>query len=343
VKDKVLLVEDDAGFLKEYKGVLEKQFNIEMVLGNGQGLASVSGRGPYAVVVSDFGMPGMDGIEFLSLVRKIAANTVCIMITGASYLENAIQAVNDGTIFQFLIKPFKPHVFAKALNAGIDRYAKICQVEKEVEEPVSSQKTKKILVVDDDPIIRSIASGALKAFDEFIVLTAENGKVASRLLDIIKIDLVLTDLEMPEMNGLQLISHMAKSNYLIPVIALTWVMTPETQTRLEILGVSQYLEKPLDMDALIKIVFQEINSGTGGEIHGISIAGFLQLVETEEKTCTLTIRSDFGVGYLDFLKGGLIAAETGELRGEEAAYQIIAWEESAIEIQVNRNMKKKRN
>lgn len=79
-------------------------------------------RGPFAVAVSDYRMPGMDGIQFLSLARQIAPDTVRIMLTGFADLQGAIDAVNEGNIFRFLTKPCSPEAFIKAITAGIEQY-----------------------------------------------------------------------------------------------------------------------------------------------------------------------------------------------------------------------------
>ncbi len=342
--NRVLLVDDDARFLDAYKRNLKAEFNIVTALGGAQGLAEVTDQGPYAVVASDLNMPGMNGIQFLSRIKEISPETVCILLAGPDDLEKAISAINDGNIFRFLTKPFKPHVLAKTINAGIEQFVKNSQAAKRIEKKASPFSKRKILIVDDDPIVRSILSSALKTYDELGVLTAENGKVAAKILNIIKIDLVVTDLEMPEMNGLDLLSHMNKNHPHIPVIVLTWVVTKEIKTKIKSLGFSQYLEKPPDIDALTEMIFEELNAGTGGQIHGISIAAFLQLVEMEEKTCTLIVKSNQRIGYLYFLKGGLIGAETKDLRGEKAAFDIIGWENSAIEIEnICRNKEKEIN
>lgn len=344
MKHKVLLVDDDARFLDAYKRDLKDEFTIVTALGNAQGLAEINDQGPYAIVVSDLNLPGMNGVQFLSRVKEISPETVCVLLAGQDDLETAIKAINDGNIFRFLTKPFKPHVLAKTINAGLRQFIKNCQAAQKIEKGVSPLSVKKILIVDDDPIVRSILSSALKTYTELGVLTAENGKVAVKLLNIIKIDLVITDMEMPEMNGVGLLSDMNKNHPEIPVIVLTWFVTKEIETKIKALGAPQYLEKPIDINILTEMIFQELNGGAGGRIRGISIAAFLQLVEMEEKTCTLTVKWNHRVGYLYFLKGGLIGAVTENLRAEEAAYRIIGWENSAIEIEdVCRNKKKEIN
>jgi hypothetical protein len=109
-------------------------------------------------------------------------------------------------------------------------------------------------------------------------------------------------------------------------------VTSEIRTKLQEFGTSKFVEKPLDIKMLPNMALEELNSHAQGQLHGVSTASFLQLIEMEEKSCTLTVRENGKVGYLYFLKGGLINAETAELRGESAAYEIIGWEESTLEV-----------
>jgi hypothetical protein len=66
----------------------------------------------------------------------------------------------------------------------------------------------------------------------------------------------------------------------------------------------------------------------------------MQMLDTEGKTCTLTVKSDDKVGKLYFLGGRINAAQTGELKKEEAVYEMLAWKNAVIEIE-NFNKKKK--
>ena len=63
MSDKILFVDDDANILDAYKRQLKRQFQVETALGGEEGLNALRNSGPYAVVVSDLRMPGMDGVE----------------------------------------------------------------------------------------------------------------------------------------------------------------------------------------------------------------------------------------------------------------------------------------
>jgi signal transduction histidine kinase len=86
------------------------------------GLSVIKEKGPFAVIVSDYRMPGMDGIEFLSRSQEICPDAARIMLTGSNETEVAIKAVNQGNIFRFLLKPISPDDLIGAINAGIEQH-----------------------------------------------------------------------------------------------------------------------------------------------------------------------------------------------------------------------------
>jgi len=125
LKAKILFVDDDASLLASYRRQLRKQYHIETALGGREGLELIEQNGPYAVIVSDFRMPFMNGIEFLASVREIAPETVRIMLTGSADMQLAIQAVNEGNIFRFLTKPCSADVLGESLVTGIEQYQRV--------------------------------------------------------------------------------------------------------------------------------------------------------------------------------------------------------------------------
>jgi len=120
--DRVLFVDDEPNVLDGFRRQLRRQFPIETAESGSLGLERVRNNGPYSVIVSDLRMPEMDGIQFLSLVREMAPDSVRMMLTGNADLETAIGAVNEGRIFRFLTKPCPGDALVRALEAGIDQY-----------------------------------------------------------------------------------------------------------------------------------------------------------------------------------------------------------------------------
>jgi response regulator RpfG family c-di-GMP phosphodiesterase len=119
---KILFVDDDPNVLAAFQRQLRKDFSVYTALGGEEGLKTVSAHDPFAVIVSDLRMPGMDGIQFLSRVRQASPDSVRIMLTGNADLSTAIDAVNQGNVFRFLTKPCEVDVLTSALADGVRQY-----------------------------------------------------------------------------------------------------------------------------------------------------------------------------------------------------------------------------
>jgi FixJ family two-component response regulator len=128
---KVLFVDDEPPVLDAYRRLLHRDFEVDTALGGEQGLASISGSGPYAVVISDMRMPGMNGAQFLARLRQMVPETVRMLLTGYTDLDAAMDAVNEGNIFRFLTKPCEKNVLTNAINAGLEQY-RLVMAEKEL-------------------------------------------------------------------------------------------------------------------------------------------------------------------------------------------------------------------
>jgi response regulator RpfG family c-di-GMP phosphodiesterase len=119
---RILCVDDDAHILAGFQRSLRKQFALDTALGPEQGLRALEHHGPYAVVVADMQMPGLNGVQFLKKVEEKSPDTVRIMLTGNADQKTAMEAVNDGHVFRFLTKPCPPDLLALALQAGLKQY-----------------------------------------------------------------------------------------------------------------------------------------------------------------------------------------------------------------------------
>jgi response regulator RpfG family c-di-GMP phosphodiesterase len=121
MSNSVLIVDDEPNILAGYRRQLAGKYKVTFAESGEQGLAKLGSHGPFAVVVSDMMMPGMNGVEFLKNVQTIASDSVRIMLTGSS-IDTAIDAVNEGRIFRFLTKPCSAAALIQSLNAGIAQH-----------------------------------------------------------------------------------------------------------------------------------------------------------------------------------------------------------------------------
>lgn len=120
--DKILLVDDDANLLMAMRRNLESRFSLDTANSGLEALDKLDEGGPYAVIVSDLRMPGMDGITLLDKVRQRAPDTIRMVLTGYADMDTVIEAVNEGYIFRFLAKPCSVQVIAKAIEDALTQY-----------------------------------------------------------------------------------------------------------------------------------------------------------------------------------------------------------------------------
>ncbi len=128
---KVLFVDDDINILESFQRSLRKKFEIDVALGGEAALQKMGENGPYAVIVSDMSMPGMNGIQFLARAAEVAPQTVRMMLTGNADLSTAVEALNRGNIFRFLLKPCLPDALEANLQVGVEQY-KLVTAEREL-------------------------------------------------------------------------------------------------------------------------------------------------------------------------------------------------------------------
>lgn len=122
ISRKVLCVDDDAMVLEGLRRQLRKRFDVVTAAGGPAGLTVMAEQGPFAVVVSDYRMPGMDGVDFLRRARALSPETVLVMLTGQTELSVAVSALHEGHVFRFLTKPCATGMLEVALGDSLEQY-----------------------------------------------------------------------------------------------------------------------------------------------------------------------------------------------------------------------------
>jgi DNA-binding NtrC family response regulator len=122
VNQKILFVDDEPAALGLYTQMLEGEFDILTAVGGEDGIAMLRNFGPFAIVVSDMQMPGMNGAQFLNRVRQLAPNSIRLLLSGNVDLRGAVTAVNEGGIFRLLMKPCEESILVEAITAALACY-----------------------------------------------------------------------------------------------------------------------------------------------------------------------------------------------------------------------------
>ncbi len=197
--------------------------------------------------------------------------------------------------------------------------------------------SKLVLIVDDDPeMLSSLKEGLQRYQDTFAIVTADSGRKGLKQIREKPVSLMITDLKMPDMDGFDLLGRVMESYPDIPVIIMTGYSTPEMKRLAKQGGAVGYIAKPFLVEELARRIITVLRKESeGGTLHGVSSGIFLQLIEMEERTCTIRLKETRKgrKGALFFKDGELLDARYGALHGVEAAYELFSWDDVSISIQ----------
>lgn len=256
----ILIVDDFENMHKLIKSNLVSQgyrkFHFAL---NGIEALGVCERHNIDLIITDWNMPRMDGLELLVAIRKKPAtkNIPVLMITAETNDVQVSRAINAG-VNEFMVKPFVPQTLYEKINLiflGKCPPLRGQKSQKNADKVVkqhyahleSSTEPAKVLVVDDLPSNIDVIRGILK--DTYKVRVATSGKKALAIADAFPTpDLILLDIMMPEMDGLEVCRRL-KANAAtrdIPIIFLTAVTDTNTAVNGFELGAVDYIHKPVN-------------------------------------------------------------------------------------------------
>lgn len=132
---KIIVVDDESMMLSTLKMLLELEGfeDVEFFDNPKNALDSIKNSIP-DLIISDFMMPQMNGIEFLSEAKKTCPNTSMILLTGYADKENAIKAINDVGIYKYIEKPWDNEDLLINIRNGLERSGLIDELNKKIEE-----------------------------------------------------------------------------------------------------------------------------------------------------------------------------------------------------------------
>lgn len=122
ISGKILCVDDEPMVLDGLRRQLRGRFELSTAVGGEAGLETIRQQGPFAVIMSDYRMPGMDGVAFLRQAHATSPETVLVMLTGQTELSVAIAALHEGHIFRFLNKPCERTTLEATLRDALGQY-----------------------------------------------------------------------------------------------------------------------------------------------------------------------------------------------------------------------------
>jgi CheY-like chemotaxis protein len=202
------------------------------------------------LVISDIKMPKLNGLSLLRNIKNKNPKIPVVMITGYNFTYTKDQALESGAD-GFLIKPFRIGKIEELIQTilGIKGYP-------DEERPY---KLKKILIVEDDEILRNMLSETLSGLDYFPI-GVEDGEMALGQLKTQDFDLVISDIRMPQMDGITLLKNIKEMVPQLPVVLITGFASSYPPQRALQEGADGYLAKPFrieKMDELLRDLLYE--------------------------------------------------------------------------------------
>jgi CheY-like chemotaxis protein len=222
-------------------------------------LLAADSQDPYGLVLMDWQMPGMDGLETSRAIKRgssLRNVPKIIIITGLGGEEVRLQAEEMG-IEGFLQKPVTPSVLLDTLmnlfsTTGIEKIPATAEKGKHAVPLASGLR---VLLVEDNEVNQQIARELLESEGARVALASNGGEAVKVLTEGDQpppFDVVFMDLQMPEMDGFTATRLVRAQPHLqkLPIIAMTaHVMVDEVQRCLEV-GMNDHVAKPIDPDAL---------------------------------------------------------------------------------------------
>jgi response regulator RpfG family c-di-GMP phosphodiesterase len=239
---RILIVDDSAVFRTSMKKILASM-NAEIILAaDGQEGLDLALQEKFDIVVSDIDMPKINGIELCRTLKKTVDTQGTPVVMVSTFDSDS--DVDKG--------------FQAGASAYLSKYEIQDRLLDTVENVLSKSKFKGdrlVMIVDDSKVVRRIVEKGL-AEAGFRIITAENGKKALNLLDTIQPDLILSDIEMPDINGFDFCQTVQTNSDLssIPIIAMSSKTDRGYMKRMLQNGASAYLCKPFNIDELVILV-----------------------------------------------------------------------------------------
>ncbi len=282
LKDRRVLIVDDNASAREVLADMVSEFGMiaETAVSGLEALALLRSEAqngkPFDIVLMDWRMPDMDGLETARQIRADATLPhipAVLMVTAygrAEVLRGAEQIGLQGV----LIKPVTQSVMFNTVlgilslpNATVDiHYTPRALTASGSQDAIFSLlQGRRVLVVDDNALNREVAGDFLELAG-IAVQTAVNGRDALRMVDLHDFDAVLMDMHMPEMDGLTAVREIRKQSRWanLPVIALTAQARVEDHLASQEAGMTAHLTKPIDDAALYRTLADVLGASMNG-------------------------------------------------------------------------------
>ena len=116
----VLIVDDEPNVLNAFQRALRKQSYTLLTAESGQQALQLLDAREVSLVISDYNMPGMNGLDFLKQVKSLHPHILSIMLTGQAEISIAVQAINEAGVYKFIQKPWDDNDLKITLQRALE-------------------------------------------------------------------------------------------------------------------------------------------------------------------------------------------------------------------------------
>jgi PAS domain S-box-containing protein len=266
---KVLVADDNATNRRILEGMLKRwDMQAKSVESGDEALAELCAAGragePYALILTDMHMPGMDGFKLIERIRQMPelSTAAIMMLTSSESRGDAARCKGLG-VSAYLLKPIRlselREAIARVVGAREQHSAIPLVTLSSVKDPQAAGETLRILLAEDNLVNQRLTTRLLEKRGHRVVLAA-NGREALAALEKGNYDLLLMDIQMPEMNGMEATARIRDKEKLTgghqPIVALTAHAMKGDQELCLAAGMDGYLAKPIRAEELDQILDQ---------------------------------------------------------------------------------------
>jgi CheY-like chemotaxis protein len=266
---RILVVDDHRTNRRIVEGILKRWGALTTCAEGGRQalsalLSACQAGQPYGLVVTDMNMPGMDGFALVEQMRRnpeLSAVTV-MMLTSASH-RGDVERCRQLGILAYLFKPVRKRELLTAILAALGAAGSPIAPVIKAAQPVQA-KGLRILLAEDNRVNQIVARRMAEKMGHTVVV-ASNGRLALLLLATQPFDLVLMDVQMPEMDGLTAARKIRESEqstpFHLPIIAMTAHAMKGDRERCVDAGMDGYVSKPISGPQLEEEIASVMGAG----------------------------------------------------------------------------------
>jgi PAS domain S-box-containing protein len=266
LKGRRLLVVDDNETNRSILAVHTKRWGMDVVAcaSGEEALHLLQGGEKFDVAVIDMVMPGMDGLELSEALREIPqSRKMPVILLSSGGMDEIDPARRQVGYFSSIPKPWKSSVLQRELlrmlGPEIPEIAPPLVVEPQrvLEQGAAADLPAKILVVDDNPTNRQVVVTVLQALG-YQPDIAENGQKGIEMAEVGGYDLILLDVQMPDIDGWTVARHLRQyvRNKRLAIVAITAGVTPDDRQRCFEAGMDDFVMKPFKISTLKDVILK---------------------------------------------------------------------------------------